>query len=255
MLRIESILKGYAIQAKDGAIGTVSDILFDDRTWMVRWVVVDTGRWLPGRKVLIHPSSVGRPDAERREISLALTRQLIKESPSILQDQPVSRQMEYGLYDYYRWDPEWAGSTLDQRTMDPLVMPSPFFGGSDTRQAADANSRMNEGDPHLRSMAAVRGYHIHASDGAIGHLEDFLLDDGNWLIGYLIVDTKNWWFGQHVLISPRAVQEISWDDHEMRVGLTRDQVRASPPWDPLHEIDEGYAKQLDTHYGWPSSWP
>ena len=74
MLQVGSALEGYAIEASDGRIGTVSDFLFDDRTWKVRWLVVDTGTWLTGRKVLIHPSAIGRADYERRELSVSLTK-------------------------------------------------------------------------------------------------------------------------------------------------------------------------------------
>ncbi len=60
MLWHASAIKGYAIQASDGAIGAVSDFLFDDVSWRVRWLVVDTGHWLSGRKVLLPPSVLGR---------------------------------------------------------------------------------------------------------------------------------------------------------------------------------------------------
>ena len=111
MLLVGSALKGYAIAASDGRIGTVSDFLFDDRTWKVRWLVVDTGNWLPGRMVLIHPSAIGQADYERRELAVTLTMEKVKGSPDLMQDQPVSQQMEYHLYDYYGWDQYWGGAS------------------------------------------------------------------------------------------------------------------------------------------------
>lgn len=100
-------------------------------------------------------------------------------------------------------------------------------------------------------MAALNGYHIHAIDGAIGHVEDFILDDTKWSIRYLIIDTRNWWVGQHVLVSPYAVREISWSEHEVRLDVSRDRIKASPPWNPAEIITEAYEKGLHGYYGWP----
>ena len=110
---------------------------------------------------------------------------------------------------------------------------------------------LNDGDPHLRSIAAVTGYHIHASDGQIGHIENFLIDDATWGIRYLIIDMKNWWPGKHVLMSPYAVREISWSKHQVRLDVSSEQVKSSLPWNPLDMIDRGYEKRLHSHYDWP----
>jgi hypothetical protein len=252
MLVVGSAVKGYDIEASDGSIGTVSDLLFDDRSWLVRWLVVDTGNWLTGRQVLIHPSAIGQPDHLRRKLPVALTKIQVKESPDILQDRPVSQQMERNLYDYYGWDPIWGGSSYfgAGALASPLV-PMPYLGGSAVREAAGIASRLDDGDPHLRSITAVAGYDIHARDGAIGHVESFLVDDAGWGIRYLIVDTKNWWPGKHVLVSPYAVSEIDWADNEIHLEITREQVKTSPPWDPLDLIDQIYERQLHSHYAWP----
>ena len=127
MLEVGSALKGYAIEASDGRIGTVGDFLFDDRTWKVRWLVVDTGTWLTGRKVLVHPSAIGRADYERRELSVSLTKSQVKGSPDILQDQPVSQQMERRLYDYYGWDPYWGDNYFGMGSMDIALVSVALF--------------------------------------------------------------------------------------------------------------------------------
>ncbi len=108
MLWHASKINGYAIDASDGRLGTVSDFLFDDASWLVRWLVVDTGKWLSGRKVLLPPSVLGHLDRERGAFSVRLTMQEIKDSPDIDTDRPVSRQMESHLYDYYGWNPYWS---------------------------------------------------------------------------------------------------------------------------------------------------
>jgi sporulation protein YlmC with PRC-barrel domain len=245
MLLVISALQGYAIQATDGRIGTVSDFLFDETTWKVRWLVVDTGSWLPGRQVLIHPSALGHVDWAQQILPVNLTKQQVEGSPDLQQDLPVSRQMEDTLYSYYGWDPYWGGDSY----FGMGAGASPYLG--DTLAAATAGLVVNNGDPHLRSVARVTGYHIHATDGDIGHVEKVLIDDATWQIRYLIVDTSNWWFGQHVLVSPFAVTDIRWQDELVRLNVSCAQVKASPPWKPLDAVDAAYEKQLHQHYDWP----
>ena len=244
MLQVGSALKGYEIEASDGAIGTVSDFLFDDRTWKVRWLVVDTGNWLTGRLVLVHPSAIGQADYIRRVLPVKLTKAQVASSPDIFKDQAVSRQHEFNLYDYYGWDPVWGSSYFGPNASAPDVA---------GRAVAEASvlSRMDDHDRHLRSLSEVTGYDIQASNGAIGHLESVLLEDDGWGIRYLIIDTRNWWPGQHVLISPYAVHEIKWSKHQIVLNASCEQVKASPPWEPLDLIDQAYEKRLHLHYDWP----
>jgi sporulation protein YlmC with PRC-barrel domain len=251
MLLVGSVLKGYAVVASDGRIGTVSDFLFDDRTWKVRWLVVDTGVWLSGRKVLVHPSAIGHANYELRELSVALTMAKVKGSPDILQDQPVSQQMESHHYEYYGLDPLWGGTSYFGGGAIGAPLPPTYYDGRERRQRDEMEARSHEGDPHLRSVAEVTGYHVHASDGQIGHVEDCLFDDTDWTIRYLIIDTRNWWPGEHVLLSPYGVKEISWSRHLVRLGVDRDRVKSSPPWKPLDTVEEAYERRLHDHYHWP----
>ena len=252
MQRPVSKLMGYTIEASDGPIGTVNDFLFDDATWKVRWLVVDTGHWLTGRKVLIHPSAMGAVDDGRQRIPVQLTKARIKDSPDILQDQPVSRQMESGLYGYYGSDPYWGGSFSGMNAIAAPLSSRPYFGGFGMGEAAEIQPRRDDQDPHLRSAAEVNGYHVHASDGSIGHVEDLVVAEDGWGIRYLVIDTRNWWAGQHVLVSPYAVREINWGDRQMRLDITREKIKASPPWHaPLTQLDQIYESQLHEYYGWP----
>jgi hypothetical protein len=250
MLQVGSALRGYAINASDGEIGSVADLLFDDTTWKVRWLVVDTASWLTGRKVLLHPSAISKADYEQRVVSVSLTKAQVKDSPVILLDQPVSEQMQNDLFDYYGWDPLWGGSRLECGTTGSPLATTHNLDVA-LRKAKSFETHLAAQDPHLRSMVAVTGYHCHASDGTIGHVENVLFDDAVWDIRYLIIDTRNWWPGQHVLLSPEAVTQISWSDSEFQLNVSRAQVKASPPWDALSVVDQTYEKQLHLHYGWP----
>ena len=254
MMLVGSALKGFAIEASDGKIGAVSDFLFDDKTWKTRWMVVDTGSWLTGRKILVHPSAMGQPDYGREQVPVRLTRQQVKDSPDILSDAPVSRQMETNLYGYYGWDPLWGGGNYlggYASGMGGAFDAAPYRFDSGLLEADSPGSSLGDGDPHLRSVTAVVGYHIQAKDGPIGHVENFLVDDETWGIRYLVIDTKNWWPGRHVLISPYAVRGISWSDRDVTLDVTRDKVKGSPAWDPAGMINRDYEERLHGYYGWP----
>ncbi len=254
MMLVGSALKGYAIEATDGWIGTVSDFLFDERTWKIRWMVVDTGPWLTGRKLLLHPSAIGAVDYEHEALPVRLTKAQVKASPDILTDEPVSRQMQENLYGYYGWDPLWGGGDYfgaGPYSLGPSFSPRLYGSDPELLEAPRAAAGNDGGDPHLRSLAAVNGYHIRAKDGSIGHIENFLVDDTSWGIRYLIVDTRNWWPGQHVLMSPYAVREISWSKREVSLDVTREQVKYSPAWDPMEAVEKPFEQRLHGHYGWP----
>ena len=242
MLWDASVIKGYAIEAQDGRLGAVSDFLFEDAHWMIRWLVVDTGHWLPGRKVLLPPSALGHPDVHSRRFPVKLTMQRVKDSPEIDTERPVSRQMEDHIYDFYGWERYWMGAMAS-----PFV--APLYGpGSGALEHVSAKPQSKHDDPHLRSIAAVTGYHIHAADGEMGHVEDFLVEDASWRIRYLVVDTKNWWPGQRVLISPRTVREIDWADRSIHLNISRQQIKHGRAYDPAKMADRANEDLMLKYY-------
>ena len=250
MLWDASAINGYAIEASDGRVGTVSDLLFEDVGWVVRWLVVDTGNWLSGRKVLLPLSALGRPDRALRHFPVKLTMEHVKDSPDVDTDQPVSRQIEAHVYDYFGRDPYWGGSffLMSNAMATPFVAPL-CEQESTSSDLARAGAQPNEGDPHLRSIATVTGYRLHATDGEIGHVEDFLVDDASWNIRFIRVDTRNWWPGERVLISPRSVREIDWADKLIHLDVRRQKVKDSPPYDQSITVDGAYEEKFLTYYG------
>jgi hypothetical protein len=249
MLWNASVINGCAIAANDCRLGTVSDFLFDDASWLVRWLVVETGKWLSGRKVLLPPSVLGHLDPKGHEFSVELTMQQVKDSPDIDTDRPVSRQMEANIYDHDGWTPYWGKSIFTESYG--------YVGGAMTasavlesgrREENFAETQRSDGDPHLRSIEAVTGYHIHASDGEIGHLKDFLVEDADWSIRYLVVDTKNWWPGKKVLISSRSAREIDWTDRLIKLDVDRQRVKGCPAYHETTTVDGAYETFL-TYYG------
>jgi len=252
MLWKASEIKGYAVAASDGEIGTVADLLFDDRSWTTRWLVVSTGNWFVRHKVLLPLSALGKPEVKLRQFSVQLTRQQVKDSPDADTDLPISRQIEASVYNYYGAPPYWtSGFALESNAIaTPLVMPiSRNDTGPRARSGTDAVPE--DGDPNLRSVDTVIGYRIEATDGVIGHVEDFLIDDADWRLRYMIVDTKNWWPGQNVLLSPRQIKEIDWRARMVTVDVDRGKIKSAPLYDPKMTSDGPYNAQFQAHFGLP----
>ena len=247
MLRNSSDITGYSIGATDGPIGHVSDFLFDDATWRVRWLVVSTG-WLTGHKVLVPPSVLNHFSPIGHQFAARLTIQQVKDSPGIDADKPVSREMEGHLYDYYGWSPYWNSDVFLGGYGNIHAMSEEAAIQARPRDEATPYGRRYRAQSHLRSIAAVTGYHIHATDGEIGHVDDFLVEDEDWSIHYLIVDTKNWWPGKRVLISPRSARMIDWADRQVDLNVSREIVKASPEYDPLSLPDRSFQTRYTAYY-------
>ena len=238
MLHTLKDIEKCAIGATDGDIGKVKDLYFDDHAWAVRYLVVDTGSWLSGRKVLISPISIQTPDWSAHRLPVAITRDQVKNSPDIDTDKPVSRQHEVDYLGYYGYPNYWGGAGMWGGGMVPMAMVSrlrrprreaPPTGKRAIDESAKAErARHRDDDPHLRSCEAVVGYHIHATDGEVGHVEGFLIDDETWAIRYLVVNTSNWWLGHKVLIAPQWIERraLVGPDRERRPGPRGGEERA-----------------------------
>lgn len=248
LLRISS-LKDLSIQASDGQIGSVSDLLFEDDTWRVRWIVVDTGQWILGRKVLLPASHVSPPRIGATSIAVDLTKHQVEDSPGSGVDLPVSRQMETSLYDHYGWAPYWgvAGTMGYVPPVGYSATVYPPAGAvaapgvvAETGTDLDGGGRRvkePKGDPHLRSATEVTGYYIRGRDADVGHVEDLLAEGDDWTIRYFIVDTKNWWPGKMVLVETDGIDSIVWEERTVRVGRTREEIKSAPEYDPSRPID------------------
>lgn len=250
MLRSLKDLEGYAVSATDGDIGNVANFLLDDEYWTVRYLVVETGDplFLNGRKVLISPISFRQADESTQHFPLALTMDMVKSSPSIDVDRPVSRQHERALYRHYGYPYYWGSSGLWGRGAYPGVL------AAESWTDVPAEPADEPGDIHLRSALEVRGYHIQGSDEEIGHVEDFIVDDESWEIRYLVIDTSNWWGGKKVLVAPHWASRISWSDSKVHVDLSRQAIKKSPEWNANVAIDRAYEERLYDYYGLPVYW-
>ena len=238
-------LEGYGLHSLDGEIGKVKEFYFDDHHWTIRYLVADTGNWLSGRQVLITPYSLSNVNKEKRTISVDLTKKKIEESPSLGSGEPVSRHFEQSYFRYYQLPMYWGGAHMWGAY--------PFF-LRDTETRSEPVPGENDRDYHLRGTRAVTGYHIQAVNGEIGHIEDFILDDKNWAIRYLVIDTANWWSGKKVLIAPKWIERVGWDESKVFVNLSREMIKQSPEYAEGSSITHDYETELHRHYNRPGYW-
>jgi hypothetical protein len=238
MLRSARDLRGYTIQAIDGPIGTVYDGYFDDQVWTIRYLVVETGSWLSGRRVLLSPVALDTPEWETKTLPVKLTQEQVKGSPPVDTDKPVSRQMEEQLHAHYGWPPYWV-STRALAAVQVVEQKYEDEAGEDLT---------------LRSVREVIGYDIRATDGKVGHVEDFVVDDGSWVMRYMVVDTRDWLPGRKVLVAPAWIDAVTWPERDVYVGLSRETVKNSPEFDPSDPVNREYELRLYDYYGRPKYW-
>jgi hypothetical protein len=213
-------LYGHRLAATDGEIGHVRDFLFDDETWVIRYLVADTGDWLPGRLVLLSPHCFIRWDQEEKALQVSLDKKQIEKSPSIEAHRTVSRQYEIEYYRYYGWPAYWAGGAMWGIGGFPQVMPPP------TDESGDRTHRHRD-DKHLQSAKAVTGYHALTSGGEIGDVKGFLVNEKSWAIRELVVETGHWYSGKSIHVSPSQVERINYDESSVFMNLAKS--RATEP--------------------------
>jgi len=243
MLYKAEALSSYTLMSREENIGKIKDVYFDDRFWTVRYLVADTGGWLTGRSVLISPYAVVSIDEAAETITTNLTTRQVEEAPSPEADAPVSRQFEMAYHDYYGWPYYWYGPYAWGGYVAP--MPSAEKVSQEERDSWDA---------HLRSAWEVRGYRVGASDGDIGHVSDLLLDGDQWAFRYLIIDTRNWWPGKHVLFSPHWVESVDWPSRTVNVETDKETIKGAPEYDEEAPISRDYEENLHSYYSKEGYW-
>ncbi len=241
-------LNGFTIGGTDGEIGQVKEFYFDDETWIIRYLIVETGSWLFSRKVLLSPQVVIKTDWEQKLFSVNFTMDQIKNSPLIDTDKPISRQHEKDLYAYYPWGGYYWGSIGLSGMGMGMSYPLAMNHAAQKKEDIAVEDKSDE-HYHLRSTEKVTGYNIKATDGEIGDLEDFIINDNTWAIDFIEIDTGNWFPGKKVLLSPKLITEISWENSTVVVNASEDQVKNSPEYVPSQEVSDSYEANLQNYYG------
>lgn len=247
MLRSLKEMMKYTIEARDGELGRIKDLLVEERVWVVRYMVPDTRKWLKGHKVLIPPHFFGQPDDEKRRFPLKLTREEIKASPRLEEAKPVTREYEVMWHDHFGLSYYWVDEAQRDAAEHPLA--SILKSEEDTGTGIGASEK-----DHLLSVDETDGYRVQAVDGEIGHVSDFLADRQTWQICYAIIDTRNWLPGRHVCVFVKAIDFVDKARKQVGVGLSKEAIQNSPEYNPYVPISREYQMVLHDYYGWPKYW-
>jgi sporulation protein YlmC with PRC-barrel domain len=244
-LSLNKLLK-YDVFASDGDIGYIRDILFDDQQWTLRYLNVDTQRWMPmSKKVLISPISVSGFDMEDEKLVLSLTKQNVLDSPSIEAHKTVSQQFEEIYFDFFGYGYYWNGLGLWGDFQNPADLAEQQVVKQATKKPKPASSE----DRHLRSIHELKHYDVVETDGMQGHVHDFIVDSDSWTIKYLVIDTRNWLpGGRKVMLPPQYLEEVSWKDQAVFCKLKIEQIKQIPAYDEDKLDDEAYLATVNSAF-------
>ena len=264
MIRSSKEFDNFQLLATDGEIGHIKGLYFD-ANWSSRYFVVETGSWLERRRVLISTSAMGKSEGDRNLIPVRLTREQVRNSPPLDTSRPVSRHDETALNTYYGWSPYWSQTGI--ASLGGVVHPSMVYADSPSGAlgsgfgtvsgptvpdpAFGAGIRSEGAEPGVGGVHSTHetiGYRIDATDGAVGHVEDFLFEDAGWSIQFLVVDARNWLHGRKVLVAPAWIQGVVWGEARIAVDLSRDPIKASPEYAPYRPYTAEEAVRLHDYY-------
>jgi hypothetical protein len=242
-----SQLRKYMLRAEDGDLGTVHDVLIDDESWNVRYLVAQTGVWLLSRHILISPMAIYGPDQARQEMLLKLSKEQIKNGPELAVDPPISREREAIYRDYYKWPKYWDDPNALDRVMRVNAAPEASTLGS-VQPIVTLVPEMSAvpNDPMLRSALQLQGFVVVCEGEEVGKISDLLLRWPEWEIGYLSVDlTKE---DRTVLIPVASATTVNWDGRTLRPVVSLSSLRTAPSYDESSSNDRVFLDGVADHY-------
>jgi PRC-barrel domain len=211
MLHLLMDLVDASVTATDGDLGKVRNFLFDDQSWAIRYLVSDVGSWVKRRDVVISLEAMDQLNWGDKILHFRLTKEQVRNSPDVDSKKPVSRQQEIALREYYGWPAYWRNLGDADYASIPV--------------AAGRDFPVKSGeDTHLRSAEDVAGYQVWATDGEIGRLENFVVDESCRRIDYLDVRSGDWLHGRSMLVPTQWVSAVSWGNHRIELDHLRKQI-------------------------------
>ena len=233
-------LTHFSIHALDDKVGGIRDILFDDETFTVRYLVADTNTWLPlSRKVVISPISVKQLDEDSESVHINMTVDTLKNSPSIDEHKPVSREYEENLFKYFGYGYYWIGPGAWGEFAHPNEL-------VELQRAEESETETpKKSTNHLRAVGEVGGYEVATTTDNVGHISNFVIDTESWKTIMLVVDTNNWLpGGKHLALLPSDIESIDWAAHSVVVNLSHDELVDRPEVESEKISEEGYVPML-----------
>jgi uncharacterized protein YrrD len=238
----------FAVHARDGEIGRIKDFYFDDVSWRLRYLVVDTRKWLGGRLALLSPQAVESLNLTRRELRLTLDRAQVEAAPALDEHVPLNRQSLTDLDLHYGWNHYWITGgplslnfqTINYGPIGETEVPE------DVRVMLEA--RRARGDDTLVSVKDLLGWHVESvDDDRAGTVRDAIVNYMNWTVPYLVIDTGHWIPGRKVILPSSFVETFDLDRRAIAVRVSAESIATAPEFD-LDRLDERCERTLVDHY-------
>jgi hypothetical protein len=237
-------LLGYSLHAKDGTKGTVRDFLFDEESWTIRYMRTGIGNMFVDKKVLIPRVFFGKPEQSKREFLIQMTKDEMKRSPKVEEHKPVSRKFEESLNQFYNIENYWSTSYAPSFGVPEMVVPQHHL------KELPKTIKEPHVDSSLRSFQEVSGYLIECQDEKHGYMTDFIVEDENWKIVYIIIDIGNLFeTDKRVMLAVNWINEIDYKDQKIAINQTSKVLEKAPPFDPSSPVNSEYEKNIYDYYG------
>lgn len=215
MLQQIKFLEGYVLWTKEGRYGKVHEFYFDKMNWTIRYLVADLGHWLQNKFVLIDSIHFGVPEKALKFFTVQLTKEQIDHSPDVHILGPALRP-DYDLANYFTWPNYFDYSQQALR-----------FANSE--ELNKLKSEKEDPNINLISSKEIESFRIHATDDLIGHVEDLLVDDSNWMVKQIIVNTRNLFIGgKKVKLNADQVDHIDSTERCVYVNMDIETVKHQP---------------------------
>jgi uncharacterized protein YwbE len=250
MLIRTSKIESSKIRATDGQIGKVGTFLFDEDQWVLRYIVAEYGFLFFGGHVLLSPVSVTGTVADGQEITVGLTKKQIKDAPSADLARPISRRKEEQFHRYYQIPVYWGGAGLWGSAMTPMEAGTVSYEPTPDQEPIAAG----EDEYHLRSTREVEGYRVHTTDGQVGTVAGFLIEDTTWAVRYLRIETKEEIGDGSLYVSPHWVDEISWIERKLSLGIDNERLAQVPTVGVEGTLTRDEEERLHEFFGQPRYW-
>jgi hypothetical protein len=242
-------LLGYDIEAMDGTKAQVKDFLFDEETWIIRYLEADFGNLFNSKRILIPRMLLKNSNIGDKKFYVDINKNRLESYPKPEDELTVSRRYEEELHKYYGLDTYWgfsypypgAGATTGLGTSDYI---SP-------RASRVPSSLVDEEDlgTSLHSFNEVKGYSIQAVDGDLGHIDDLIIDDVDWQVAFFVVDTSNWMpWSKKVILDINQIDDISFARKLASVNLHTDTIKNAPEYDSSRPLDSQYENAHQKYY-------
>jgi sporulation protein YlmC with PRC-barrel domain len=236
-------LVGYSIETNDGKEGKIKDFLFDEDNWTIRYLEADFGSFFKDKRVILPIDAIIHPNWENNQIMLNISKEQIEFSPTPEDVPTITREYEQRLYEYYGYPMYWGTGYVPPMPSGAYYPARPLNVPRNRQLSEDAM------DSSLRSFKDIEGYNIRAVDDTLGHVEDLIVDEADWQLVYLIVDTSNWLpWSKKVMLAIDWMEEISYVDREVRVNLDTDTIKDAPDYKSDKPIEMSYEHELSEYY-------